>query len=82
MSGRPDNCITCGWRMRGTRYTAQQAPGTRVHSGGGQCTHCRRKEREAQRQAAGELPPTFDAQFARYALNSWLANLPSRKART
>lgn len=82
------NCTRCDVKLRSNRLTVQQAPGTKPHAGNGLCASCRRRDRVAEQKAKaaaekGIAPDRdsigFDVDHARYALDSWLKNLPSRK---
>lgn len=75
-------CRSCGHRMRPNGTKVADYPGTLRHDGNGACTTCNNRARRDRKR--GQVPdvPTFDVQFARYALESFMNNLPSRKART
>ena len=75
------HCRSCDHPMRPAGTNVTEYPGTRRHSTNGLCHTCRRREVTAIRAGRPSDVPHFDVEHARYALESWLANLPSRKAR-
>lgn len=82
-------CTECDTPLRPARKTATELPGTRPHATKGKCRPCYDREyRASRRDTRPALEPTrgresirenFDLDHAVYALNSWIANLPSRR---
>lgn len=87
------HCINpeCGYPLRSARRTEAELPGTRAHGAGGLCRPCYDRQKTAGKRAErAALEPMrgresiregFDLDHSIYALNSWIANLPSRKVR-
>lgn len=83
------NCTTCDSPLRPARRTEKELPGTKPLATNQTCRPCydrayREKKRAALEPTLGRgregIREDFDLRHATYALNSFLANLPSRKA--
>lgn len=92
-----EHCTECNARLRPARKTLAELPGTQPHATGGICRPCYNKAYRARRKARQEaeqkitegirprekgISEDFDVNHARYALNSFLSNLPSHRKKT
>lgn len=89
-------CTECETPLRPARKTAKELPGTHPHAANGLCRACYDKQYRARRKATRDaenamtkgirpedkgISAGFDVNHARYALASFMSNLPSRKSK-
>lgn len=88
------HCVECAYPLRPARKTAKELPGTKPHATNGTCRNCYDKQYRAKRKAARDaekaltegirpedkgISEDFDVNHARYALASFMSNLPSHR---
>lgn len=78
----PERCVDCNFLMRKAGTTAQQHPGTRLHSGSGICSTCRNRIRKARlRRENTERKPRTDAFKSTENLGELRQYILNRRAR-
>jgi hypothetical protein len=66
-------CRACGHRMRPAGTKVADYPGTRKHATQGLCTPCRdREQRAIAKGLIPDIPPGFDINHARAALQGFI----------